>query len=144
MLLSTSDKIQDNLDRAMSNLKLWKQQNQATFFVTPRPHVHDIVLFGQPKGSLSPLRFCSSPGCAGEKASYTTREGIPYKHIPMYFPRQCGILWNARPPFGSLQSTPLTRPTLSARAWLWCHLSRSDPVCMISSSMGGPKALLVP
>ena len=28
--------------------------------VMPRPHVHDIVLFGQPEGSLSPSRFCSS------------------------------------------------------------------------------------
>ena len=27
---------------------------------TPRPHVHDILLFGWPKGSLSPLKFCSS------------------------------------------------------------------------------------
>ena len=29
-------------------------------FITPRPHVHDIVLFGRPKGSLSPSRFCSA------------------------------------------------------------------------------------
>ena len=28
--------------------------------VTLRPHVHDIVLFGRPEGSLSPSRFCSS------------------------------------------------------------------------------------
>ena len=69
----------------------------------PHPYVYDIVLFGRSEGSLSPLRFCFSSGCAGEKASYTTREGIPYKHISMCFPRQCKIPWNTRPPFGSLQ-----------------------------------------
>ena len=76
--------------------------------VMPRPRVHDIVLFGRPEGSFSPSRFCSSPGCVGKKALYTTREGIPYKHIPMCFLRQCGILWNARLPFRSFQSTPFT------------------------------------
>ena len=30
---------------------------------TPRPHVHDIVLFGWPEGSFSPSRFCSSHVC---------------------------------------------------------------------------------
>ena len=57
----------------------------------PHPRLHEIVLFGLLEGSLSPLRFCSSSGCAGEKVSYITREGIPYKHIPMCFLKQCGI-----------------------------------------------------
>ena len=46
-----------------------------------------------------PSRFCSSLGWAREKTSTHWREVIPYKHILMCFPRQCGISWNARPPF---------------------------------------------
>ena len=35
-------------------------QNVKALTVTPRPHVHDIVLFGRPEGSLNPSRFYSS------------------------------------------------------------------------------------
>ena len=77
-----------------------------------------------------PSWFCSSSGCAGEKASTHWREIIPYKHILMCFPRRCGIPWNARPPFlGHYNPPPLRAhassrvgPTLPARAWLWYHL----------------------
>ena len=41
-----------------------------------------------------------------EKTFTHQRKVILYKHISMCFPRQCGISWIARPPFGSLQSTP--------------------------------------
>ena len=47
-------------------------------FVMPHPCVHNIVLFGRPKGSLSPSRFCSSHAVhnpSWEKASYTPKEG---------------------------------------------------------------------
>ena len=64
-------------------------------FVTTSPQLCRYCPFW---GSY-PLWFCSSPGCAGEKASTHWREVIPYKHISMYFPRRCGIPWNARSPF---------------------------------------------
>ena len=62
----------------------------------------------------------------GEKTSTHWREITPYKHIPMCFFRRCGISWIVGPPFGFLQSTPLTGThvgfTLPTRAWLWYHL----------------------
>ena len=94
----------------------------------PRPNCVNIVRFG----ASYPLQFCSPPKhtAIGEKASTHWREVIPYKHIPMCFPRWCGIPWNARPPFlGHYNPPPLRAhasscvgPTLLARAWLWYHL----------------------
>ena len=34
--------------------------NTICHVLPPPPHVHDIVFFGWPKGSLSPSKFCSS------------------------------------------------------------------------------------
>ena len=54
-----------------------------------------------------PLMVLFFPRLCWRKGLYTLKEIIPYKHIPMCFPRRCGIPWNARPPlFGSLQPWP--------------------------------------
>ena len=64
-------------------------------FVTPCPNVHDIVLFGQPEGFLSPSSFCSSHAVHSllwEKALYTLREGTPYEPGFGCSLKRCGTL----------------------------------------------------
>ena len=63
--------------------------------VTPRPSVHDIVLFGRPEGFLSPSSFCSSHTVHSplwEKALYTLREGTLYELGFGCSLKQCGTL----------------------------------------------------
>ena len=59
----------------------------------PAPNYVDIVRFG----AHTPLPPKHTE--MGKKTYTHLREVIPYKHIPMCFPRQCEIPWIARPPF---------------------------------------------
>ena len=78
-------------------------------FVTPCPNVHDIVLFGQPEGFLSPSSFCSSHAVHSllwEKALYTLREGTLMNQALDAHLSDVGLLAPNASPTSSEESRP--------------------------------------
>ena len=78
-------------------------------FITPRPSVHYIVLFGRPEGILSPSSFCSSHAVNGplwEKAQYTLREGTLMNQALDAHLSDVGLLAPNASPTSSEESRP--------------------------------------
>ena len=112
-----------------------------------------MILFflGGPKALLVPQGFVLLQVALGKKPYTQQGRAFLISTSPCaslgnvgFYEMQDSLLGHYNPPPLRANAFSCVGPTLLARAWLWYHLSCPAPMCMILSSLGDPKALLVP